>query len=316
MHWYYAKKDKTHAGPVDKATLASLFRSGDITPETLVWKEGMSDWAPYAGVFPPPPLETQPVAGPTPDAGELWKDIESRGYDFTMASVLTQSWNLVKANFWPCVGVTLFCYLIMIGSQQIPFIGFVAIFLVQPQILAGLGWYFLRQFRGQPATLNDAFEGFRRGYGQQALYMLILMGIIVGIITLFGILAALLLPAITGVLPEERRGLGAALLVSVILIPFVLAIWHLTVRFLFTSLLILDKGLKATAAMKLSHRVAKIRFWKITGLFLVLGLLFLVSALALCVGVVVLLPIAVASISRLYEDIFGEQKGPVRSWKP
>lgn len=107
------------------------------------------------------------------DAGELWQKVQQRGFDFTLSSVLSRSWNMVKANYWPCVGVTLLCYLIMMGAGQIPLLGLLAIFLVQSQIMAGLNWYLLKQFRGESATLNDAFAGFRRGYGQQALYMLI-----------------------------------------------------------------------------------------------------------------------------------------------
>lgn len=350
MNWFYAKQDKTQAGPVDDSTLNNLLRSGEITQETLIWKEGMADWASYASVFHPPaqvapapgvtrctecgqmfPPEQvitlagrpvcaacKPVAvqklqegvvgfGPAADAGELWKRVETRGYDFTIGSVLSRTWNLVKGNFWPCVGVTLLCYLVLMGSQQIPFLGLLAVFLVQPQIMAGLNWYFLKQFRGEPATLNDGFEGFRRGYGQQAIYMLIMMGIILGFVAVCGILAALVIPVLSGALTEEQKSIGLVLFLVVVGIPFLLGMWYLMICWIFSSLLILDKGLKATAAMKLSRRVVKLRFWKTVGLFFVIGLLSMVSLLVFCVGILVMLPIAFGSVSRLYEDIFGDQ---------
>lgn len=356
MNWFYATKDKTQAGPVDEATLADLLRSGAITAQTLIWKEGMENWAPYSSVlslpaqtsasmgatpgdgmtrcaecgqiFPPDQLislagrsvcgSCKPVAvqkfqegvvsfGRTMDAEELWRMVEQRGYDFTIGSVLARSWNLVKGNFWPCLGITLLGYLILVGSQQIPLLGILAVFLVQPQMMAGLNWYFLKQFRGQPATLNDSFEGFRRGFGQQALYMLILTAIMLGIIIVCAIPMALIIPAISS---ASSRGGGsseiATTVIIIMIIPFVLAIWYFILCWIFTPLLILDKGLNATAAMKLSRRVVQLHFWKILGLFFVLALLSLAGLLALCVGILVVLPIAFATISRLYEDIFSE----------
>lgn len=235
--------------------------------------------------------------------------VEQRGYDFTIGSVLSRTWDLVKGNFWPSVGVTLLCYLILVGSQQIPLLGLLAVFLVQPQIMAGLNWYFLKQFRGEPATLNDSFEGFRRGYGQQALYMLIVTGIMLGAIAACAIPLAIVIPAISSVSSEggNTSGIFVAILI-VVLVPIVLAIWYFMFCWLFTPILILDRGLKAMEAMKLSRRVVRLRFWKLLGLFLVVGLMCMVSVLLICVGLLVMLPVAFGVLSRIYEDIFGERE--------
>ncbi len=358
MNWYYATKDKTQAGPVDEAAIGHLLRAGTITAETLIWKEGMENWAPLSSIpelsvqagsatmatpvpgearcaecgqpFPPDQLislagrsicgSCKPLAvqkfqegvvsfGRTMDAEELWKMVEQRGYDFTIGSVLSRTWDLVKGNFWPSVGVTLLCYLILVGSQQIPFLGLLAVFLVQPQIMAGLNWYFLKQFRGEPATLNDSFEGFRRGYGQQALYMLIVTGIMLGAIAACAIPLAIVIPAISSASSEggNTSGIFVAILI-VVLVPIVLAIWYFMFCWLFTPILILDRGLKAMEAMKLSRRVVRLRFWKLLGLFLVVGLMCMVSVLLICVGLLVMLPIAFGVLSRIYEDIFGERE--------
>ncbi|MFZ4683659.1 MAG: GYF domain-containing protein [Terrimicrobiaceae bacterium] len=341
MSWYYASKDKTQMGPVDDATLEGLLRSGEISAETLVWKQGMAGWLPYATAtgqsiapgtiatqcaecgqtFPPEQLITlagrsicaacKPVAvqkfqegvvgfGQTADPEELWRQVQQRGINFTVGSILSRSWKLVTGNFWPCVGVTLLCYLILMGSGQIPILGLVAAFLVQPQIIAGLYWYFLKQFRGQEATLNDSFEGFRRGFGQQALYMLIVFGVILACILPLALGAALAIPLMKG--DNSQWGI---IVLGVIGLVFALAIAYYTLSWVFAPILILDKGLKATAAMKLSRRVIGLRFWKIVGLFFVIGLLCFASLLVFVVGIVVMLPVAFAMISLLYEDIFG-----------
>jgi uncharacterized RDD family membrane protein YckC len=52
MNWYYVEAGQ-QAGPVDDAQLAELVRSGRIQPDTLVWREGMTDWLPYQTVQAP-----------------------------------------------------------------------------------------------------------------------------------------------------------------------------------------------------------------------------------------------------------------------
>lgn len=49
MSWYYAEAGQ-QAGPVDDAQFEQLVQSGRIQPETLVWREGMSNWQPYSQV--------------------------------------------------------------------------------------------------------------------------------------------------------------------------------------------------------------------------------------------------------------------------
>jgi uncharacterized RDD family membrane protein YckC len=49
MNWYYAENGEKR-GPVEFNTWTSLVSNGTITPETLVWREGMKDWQPYSQV--------------------------------------------------------------------------------------------------------------------------------------------------------------------------------------------------------------------------------------------------------------------------
>jgi hypothetical protein len=41
--WHYARQDRAN-GPVSFADLKALFRSGDLTAESLVWSDGMPSW--------------------------------------------------------------------------------------------------------------------------------------------------------------------------------------------------------------------------------------------------------------------------------
>lgn len=43
--WYYARDDEQQ-GPVSSAILRKLVANGEISPDDLVWREGMDDWVP------------------------------------------------------------------------------------------------------------------------------------------------------------------------------------------------------------------------------------------------------------------------------
>lgn len=49
MSWYYADNNERR-GPLDDAAFQSLVAAGTIKPDTLVWKDGFTDWVPYSQV--------------------------------------------------------------------------------------------------------------------------------------------------------------------------------------------------------------------------------------------------------------------------
>ena len=65
MNWHYADQGK-ETGPVTDEQLAELVRAGKIRPDTLVWREGMTDWQPYREVAASP--AAAPPAGAVPEA--------------------------------------------------------------------------------------------------------------------------------------------------------------------------------------------------------------------------------------------------------
>ncbi|HMP75562.1 MAG TPA: RDD family protein [Kiritimatiellia bacterium] len=62
--WYYAK-DNQQAGPIGEAELIVLLQSGQIAPDSLVWSEGMPQWAAaqtIPGLGAPPAFTATPIA--------------------------------------------------------------------------------------------------------------------------------------------------------------------------------------------------------------------------------------------------------------
>ncbi|MDF1741548.1 MAG: RDD family protein [Verrucomicrobiales bacterium] len=48
--WFYTDKDAIQLGPVDDSALLGLNRSGAINSRSLVWQEGMAEWASFRSV--------------------------------------------------------------------------------------------------------------------------------------------------------------------------------------------------------------------------------------------------------------------------
>jgi uncharacterized RDD family membrane protein YckC len=71
--WYYSDAQRRQHGPVNADTLAALHAAGTLSPDSLVWREGLSEWRPWremiAEVMSAAPLAApQEPALPAPDA--------------------------------------------------------------------------------------------------------------------------------------------------------------------------------------------------------------------------------------------------------
>jgi len=68
VEWFYTKDNK-QLGPIDGRELKRLAERGEVTPADLVWKEGMSEWAPagqVSGLFSPATVEAASASRPPP----------------------------------------------------------------------------------------------------------------------------------------------------------------------------------------------------------------------------------------------------------
>lgn len=67
MSWYYAENNERR-GPIEDAAFQTLVNSGTIKPETLVWRDGLSEWIPFSqaagSVSAAAPITSSPVASP------------------------------------------------------------------------------------------------------------------------------------------------------------------------------------------------------------------------------------------------------------
>ena len=315
--------DHLEYGPITKEQLIQWVREGRVNGQTLVKAEGETEWKPLSSfqeledslrvgsALPPAIL---PIAQ---SAEELEETILNRVVTVNIGSCISRSWQIVKNNFWLTVGTTFLVFLASWMISAIPLLGYLLGFILNEVLFGGLYWFFLKLIRGEETEVGDAFGGFRLAFIQ-----LMLAGVIMGLLTMIAILIVCLpffLPifldlikfmgSLHGSGPSEVTALIAKfgiLCVLGILAGMIVSIF-LSIIWLFTLPLVVDKKLDFWQAMRLSRKVAMKIWFRLFGLMLVCGLIGIAGVLALLVGIFVALPISFCAIAYAYEDIFGNQ---------
>lgn len=275
---------------------------GRVNGQTLVCPEGETEWRALSTVpeFADALRTTASPAPALPSAGSGVAPsdaILARDYEVDIGGCIARSWDLVKQNFWPVVGISLLIILIsaainqVIGLASRPVFtnmfmqrrvtpGGIAIIVgtsllgspIYSLLMAGLFKYYLKLIRAEGPTIRDAFAGFSPAAGQ-----LILLGLVSGLLTTLGMLLCLL-PGI-----------------------------YLSVSWIFGVPLVIDRNLAFWDALELSRKMVSKHWFMMFAFLLVVGLLSMCGLIACCVGVLVTMPIATVAIMYAYEDIFGRQ---------
>jgi len=104
MNWYYHHAER-QIGPVSEAELVELRRSGVVTADTLVWREGMPNWMPFLEAGPlvnlaAAPPDAPPVAWPRPVFRGLLQPSKTVNCPKCSTSLAAESLNL--PDLQPC----------------------------------------------------------------------------------------------------------------------------------------------------------------------------------------------------------------------
>jgi hypothetical protein len=191
----------------------------------------------------------------------------ARGRGIDIGSAISRGWALVRDNLAVFVLATLLGWLVTVGLAFVPVLGWVVGFV----LLAGLDYMFLRRIRGEMVQVGDVFAGFNIMFLHLAL-----AGLVKWLLTSLGFILCIL-PGI-----------------------------YLTVAYVFTLPLVIDKKMEFWPAMEVSRQVVHRHWWSVFALVIVLWLLGLVGCLACIVGLLVTVPVATASFMYVYEDLFGD----------
>jgi len=299
--------DQKEYGPVTAEQLRQWVAEGRANAQTLIKAEGGADWKPlcsfaeFVDLFGTTPATLAPLPpGEAPPPPPL-ETVLSRDYDLDIGNCVSRSWTLITQNFWPVVGVSFLVWFIQIAVGQVfslftrsmtndlvrqimqehrlavrPLLITCAFWLVTMPIntllFAGLYKYYLKLIRGQRPEIGDAFSGFGPMAGQ-----LLLVGFVMGFLTLLGV-ALCILPGL-----------------------------YLSVAWIFSIPLIIDRQMNFWEAMEFSRKVATRHWFMVFGLLIVIALVTLAGFIACCIGVFVAAPIAWVALMYAYEDIFSRQ---------
>jgi hypothetical protein len=254
--------DGKEYGPVTADQVRAWMAAGRANLATKVKQVGTDQWKPIS--------EVPEIAGPPALGGVAAPIPADRFTELDLMSCYARSWELLKANFWPLVGVNfliglLFGGLAGVERQGMYFIG--GIF--NAVTAAGLFYYFLLKIRRQPTTIGDAFAGFTRAF-----LNLIALGVVVSVFLTVGFLC-LIIPGI-----------------------------YLFVAYFPAKILAVDKGLGFWEAMETSRRVVTRNWWHVFGLLLMAIPVMIAGALCLGFGIFVAAPVVVGALAYAYEDLF------------
>jgi hypothetical protein len=260
--------DGREYGPVSAEQVRSWIAGGRANLDTKVKEVGTDTWKTISqcpeitggvGATPAAGLAS-PAAFSAPSSGPL-----------DIGGCYERSWKLLKADFWPLVGVS---FLMMCLFSGLGYSQYMGVFFLNPLFGAALsgGWYyyFLRKIRGQTTTVGDAFAGFTKAFVQ-----LFVAGLVVKTFVVVGLIC-LVIPGI-----------------------------YLAIAYAFTYLLATDKGLGFWVAMETSRKVVTGQWWRVFGLVLLSIPFFLLGVAALGVGIFVAIPLIMGAFAYAYEDLFG-----------
>ena len=193
MQWYYARGGKQF-GPVDDTELARLARSGELTPQDMVWNPTMGDkWALASTVenlfsaSPPPvtpPAPPQPATfvGPSSAPGQ----VHNRDLMRMARESLQNHWGLA-------IGAGLLYWVILSGvSGFFPCVGAIASLVIAGPLSVGFNLLFLALIRKEKTDIGRLFDGFKNFGTACAAYLLTLLFILLWSLLLIipGIVAA------------------------------------------------------------------------------------------------------------------------------
>mgnify|MGYP000100098093 CR=1 FL=1 len=223
---------------------------------------------------------------------------------------IKQAFGLFKQGplIWIALSLSIFLLAGVLGA--IPSVGSVLFQLISPGFTAGLMLGAKAMESGDELEIAHLFAGFK-SHGAQ---LVTIGGIyLVGLILIAGVMMALgggalvtlMLqghpPAGAAVTPEMLgSGAGLAVLVALaLLVPLLMAYW-------FAPALVVFRNLGAVDAMKASFRASLGNVMPFLVYGMIIFVLFILAAIPLMLGFLVMLPVAFATYYTSYKDVFGQ----------
>ena len=228
--------DRREYGPATAEELRQWIAEGRLSGQSLIQAEGSAEWKPLSA-YPEfaEALGAQPHYGPAPllDAKAGPAQLLERPPEVRVGECLAQSWDLLRRNFSLLLGACFLVWLIETLCQSFAFVGSLVYLVLFGVLYGGLSTVFLNRLRDRPASVGDAFAGFRQNFAQ-----LLLAGFVSYLLALLAFICCLVIPGV-----------------------------YLFVAWLFSVPLVADRGLEFWSAMELSRRTVTRVWFQVFALF-------------------------------------------------
>jgi len=310
--------DQKEYGPVSADQLRQWIAEGRASGASLIRPEGATQWQPLsafaefadalAAAVPPGGI-AQPQG---PQTG-LSYEVLARDYDLDIGWCLGSAWALLKTNFGMLFGGAAIFLLVQGGIvllSQIPLVGILlslANIVVTGPLIGGLYLFLLKNIRHQAADIGDIFSGFGISFGQ-----LVLGYIVTSLLTGLSAVPGIGLMAYPIVLMAQHNAVSGPLILwaSAGFVLAIIPVVYLSVGWIFSLALIIDRQMDFWPAMQASRKVIGKHWGAVFALLIVCGLINLAGFFACCIGSFISLPISVGGLMYAYESIFSAAGAP------
>jgi uncharacterized membrane protein len=325
-NYYIIGGDGREYGPITADEVRKWAGEGRLNEQTSAKAESDAEWRPlskfpeFADIFggESGSAATEPP-GLTGSPG-TWQEGD---YDLDLWGSFVRGWELLKNNFGVLfVGPLIyFLFEIFVGLlSSIPVVGhafrLVNLVLTGP-LMAGVFYQFILVNRGEKTAVGDIFGGFRRRFIHLVLGYLVVtvfsLLCFAPVIILYGAKLLAIMHQAQSVGSDQaaaaemmKNFLGVMLSglpwILVCMIPSI----YVSVSFIFTLPLIIDKDLDFWPAMQASRRMVAKHWWLLFGMLVLVGLVSMVGIFGCCIGILFTIPIGYGALMSAYETIFGK----------
>lgn len=214
---------------------------------------------------------------------------------------ISNGWELVKRNYWMYFGITILA-MIIVGC--IPVVNW---FLFGP-IMAGVYTCFLKEMRGEPVDFGMMFKGFEKFVPTMIVGLLQLLPTIIYQIVSWTMDIGRFIAMSQGRTGQDvATGISIASGIFGLIFLVVSIVWAIT--FAFAVPLVAEHNLKPMEAIRLSASAAWSNIGGLILLWILAGLLGLAGMIALCIGILFVMPIVYAAMAFSYRQVFPDM-GP------
>ena len=216
---------------------------------------------------------------------------------------LGRSWDYFKREPLLAIGSVAISTFLMMAGGMIPILSFCIGLLVNTPLIAGVWSLFLKALRGESVSLEEVFSGFSKKWMPLVLTGLVQLVIAAVCIGPFGGFLFYWFHMHPGVVPA---GMELVMMLMVGLLVVLLSIYF-NVAILFSVPLIMDRGYGVLDSINASRRIVNANFASVLLLMVMSLLLTVGGVLAICLGLVVAIPVIMGMWAAAYEELCGSR---------